>query len=90
MSDTELREHLTSLHQELKSVGVVDEESQKLLETIHSDVQMLLAHNGTAPSEHHATARDRLAESARHFDVSHPKLAGTIRTVVHTLNNLGI
>lgn len=90
MSDAELREHLTNLHQELKNVGVVDEESQKLLQTIRADVQLLLAHKGASPSVHHAPARDRLAESARHFDISHPQLAATIRTVVHTLNNLGI
>ena len=68
----------------------VDEETSKLLEEIITDVQTLLSHRGGARPEHHTTIKDRLGESARHFDVSHPTLASTMRTVVSTLNNMGI
>jgi hypothetical protein len=90
MSNADLKEHLKTLHQELTTADVVDEESQLLLEKIQDDVRFLLGHKGDEPVPHHATVKDRLAEAARHFDTSHPALAATIRTVVNTLNNMGI
>jgi hypothetical protein len=90
MNNAELKEHLKNLHQELTTVEGVDEDSQGLLEQIQDDVRFLLAHKGDKPLQHHATVKERLAESARHFNSSHPALAATIRTVVNTLNNMGI
>ena len=90
MNNFILKEHLEHLHQELHTVDAVDEESKVLLSEIQADVKTLLAHKGGTPSPQHATIKDRLAESARHFDSSHPALAATIRTVVSTLNNMGI
>lgn len=86
----DLKEHLKNLHQELSTVEAVDEDSQRLLEKIQDDVYLLLAHKGETPSLQHATIRDRLTEAERHFDASHPALSATIRTVVNTLNNMGI
>jgi hypothetical protein len=90
MNNTDLKTHLKNLHQELKTVEVVDEDSQRLLEEIQNDVQLLLAHKGDVPLQQHKTVKERLAESARHFERSHPGFAATIRTVVNTLNNMGI
>jgi len=90
MNNANLKEHLKNLHQELKTVDAVDEDSQRLLEEIHDDVQTLLAHKSGEPMLEHGTIKERLAESARHFNASHPSLAATIRTVVNTLNNMGI
>jgi hypothetical protein len=90
MNNAHLKEHLKNLHQELTTVENVDEDSQRLLEKIHDDVQMLLSHPAGEQMVQHATVKERLAESARHFDTSHPALAATIRTVVNTLNNMGI
>jgi hypothetical protein len=85
-----LKRHLENLHTELTNVKFVDEDSRKLLENVMVDVRLLLSHPGDLSGMHHAPVRDRLAESARHFDTSHPSLASTIRTVVHTLNTMGI
>jgi hypothetical protein len=94
MSDALLKEHLKNLHTELKNIyamdDTVDEETTKLLEEIIKDVQTLLSHQGGAYPVYHTTIKDRMNESARHFDVSHPALASTMRTVVSTLNNMGI
>jgi ElaB/YqjD/DUF883 family membrane-anchored ribosome-binding protein len=90
MADSELKKHLESLHSELTNTKTVDEETEKLLEEISEDVHTLLAHQGKYSSEHHATIKERLEESARHFDVSHPQLAAILRTVVHNLNTMGI
>jgi hypothetical protein len=90
MSDALLKEHLENLHAELKNTQNVDENTEKLLSEIVEDVQTLLSHKGGARPVHHTTIKDRLDGSAREFDVSHPKLASTMRTVVSTLNNLGI
>lgn len=90
MNNADLKEHLKNLHQELTTAEAVDEDSQRLLEKIQDDVRFLLAHKGDKPLPRHATVRDRLTEAERHFDASHPTLAATIRTVVNTLNNMGI
>jgi hypothetical protein len=90
MNNEDLKTHLKNLHQELITAGAVDSDSQKLLEEIQADVRFLLAHKGNEPVPHHATVKERLAESARHFNATHPRLAATIRTVVNTLNNMGI
>jgi hypothetical protein len=94
MSDALLKQHLGNLHSELENAyaldDTVDEETEKLLQEIIKDVQTLLAHQGGEHPDHHSTIKERLDGSARHFDVSHPKLASTMRTVVSTLNNMGI
>jgi len=90
MSDAQLKEHLENLHVELKNAQNVDADTEKLLSEIAQDVQTLLSHRGETHPAHHTTIKDRLDESARDFDVSHPKLASTMRTVVSTLNNMGI
>jgi len=90
MSHARLKEHLGDLHSELLSVKIVDKDTEKLLKEIAEDVETLLAHQGEFSSAHHATIKERLEEAARHFDVSHPSLASTTRTVVNTLNNMGI
>jgi hypothetical protein len=90
MNNAGLNEHLKNLHQELTTVDAVDEDSQKLLREIQDDVGFLIAHKGNGTLPQHATIRDRLDEAERHFDASHPALAATIRTVVSTLNNMGI
>jgi hypothetical protein len=90
MDNAHLKEHLKNLHQELTAAQGIDEESQNLLEKVQGDVQVLLSHKGDKLSSQHATVKDRLIEAERHFDASHPTLAATIRTVVNTLNNMGI
>ena len=90
MGDPRLKEHLESLHGELINTKTVDNDTKRLLKDISEDVRVLLAHKGEYTSERHATIKERLEESARHFDISHSQLAATLRTVVHTLNNMGI
>jgi hypothetical protein len=90
MNNADLKEHLKNLHQELTTVEAVDEDSQRLLVKIRDDVQVLLAHKKGGSTLQHAPIKERLAESARHFDTSHPALAATIRNVVSALNTMGI
>jgi len=90
MSKEILKRHLETLHKELSETKTVDAESAKLLKTVMVDVKTLLAHKGSEPSDDHGSIKERLEDSSRHFDVSHPSLAATIRTVVHTLNTMGI
>ena len=89
-NDAMLKEHLTNLHDELMITETMDEDTEKLLKEISEDVKKLLSHKGKVHPVYHATVKERLSEAARHFDVSHPSLAATMRTVVHTLNTMGI
>jgi len=67
----------------------VDKDTARLLKEIAEDVETLLAHNGEFSSTRHTTIKERLEDSARHFEVSHPSLASTINIVVNTLNKYG-
>ncbi len=90
MDDAEVKERLRALHAELKTTRTVDKDSEELLRQIVEDVRALLSHKGELSASQHAGIRERMAESARHFDASHPSLAATLRTVVNSLNALGI
>jgi len=90
MNQSHLKEHLKNLHEESTSVHAADENSKKLIAKIQDYVRFLLAHKGDEPSDQHATIKEQLAESARHFDTTHPTFAATIRTVVSTLNTMGV
>jgi hypothetical protein len=90
MNDALLKEHLGILHNELLNAKTVDHDTKILLKEIREDVQTLLSHKGEYSSEHRTTIKERLEESERHFEVSHPSLASTIKIVINTLNNIGI
>jgi hypothetical protein len=90
MSSELLKQHLKDLDAELKSAETIDEDSEKLLREIIVDAKALIAHKGEFPSDNHATIKDRFADAARHFELSHPSVASILNNVVNTFNNMGI
>jgi len=87
-----LRRTLAELHAELQSVDRLDPEVRTLLESAIEDIHGKL----DAPSEtgdeqpQDDTIANRLTEAARHFEVTHPTLSGTVGSVIDALGRMGI
>lgn len=82
-----LRRRLEELHAELANSPSVDEESKRLLETLTDDIQRVLERDSEHDSE---SLLDRLTDSIRDFEESHPQLAAALGRVADTLSNMGI
>lgn len=87
MDNTQLRQMLEQLHQELENVGDVDDKGRELLETLGKDIQGVL--DRSADEEDLPLARS-LEESITHFEVTHPTLTAFISQVMSVLSNAGI
>lgn len=89
-----LRETLRDLHAELETQGSVDPELRALLESAVGDIQSALdglsARTGARESTDSPSVGDQLAETARHFEASHPTLAAALGRVIDALAALGI
>jgi hypothetical protein len=95
MDPNVLREHLTQLHEELKSAPQVDAASAPLLGELMQDLQRLLANApaNAAVAEGAQTAPslpDRLEKVAVLFEVDHPTLASSSRRLVDLLGKAGL
>ncbi len=89
MPRAELLERLAELHAELERAGTVDDESRRLLATLADEIGALLE-SSPEGGEEHASLAERLGESVREFEESHPQLAAAVGRVADTLSNLGI
>lgn len=97
MSDLKnrLRETLNELHAELENVEQVDPEMRGMLlgaaQEIDEKIQpaeATQAAESVAPEDQ--PLDDRLADAARHFEVTHPTLSGIISRLANGLSQLGI
>ena len=90
MNDDELRQLLEELHQKIESADTVDEKDRQMLDHLSKDIGNLLERTGHG--EQHDTSREinRLQESIRHFEVTHPTLTATLSQMLNILNNAGI
>jgi uncharacterized protein DUF4404 len=91
MNDDELRQLLEELHQKIETTESVDEKGRELLDHLSKDIGRLLERtsSGTArPVTSHEI--NRLEESIRHFEVTHPTLTATLSQLLNILNNAGI
>jgi len=84
-----LRETLAELHAELESVESSDEETAARLREAMDEIQALLDKQDAAALGE-ATLGDRLAESARGFEQSHPALAHLVGNILDALGRIGI
>ena len=91
MSDQveKLRSTLRELHDELNSIDLSDHQAQQLLKTAMSEIEVALH------SDDHDTLRgdsllNRVRESARLFEESHPTLTQILGNIADALSRLGI
>jgi len=91
MNDDELRTLLEELHSKIEATDDVDEKGRELLNHLSVDIQNLLER-----TEHEEKLTDqpgevdRIEESIRHFEVTHPNLTATLSQLLNILNNAGI
>ncbi len=89
-----LRQTLRELHAELETQGSVDPEMRALLESTVAEIQSALDDDGRGGGVRRTaddtSVGDRLAETARHFEVSHPTLSAALGRVIDALAALGI
>ena len=92
MPKERLREELTHLHEELERASSVDAPSRDLLESLLADIQRLL---DDAPAGERGEADDdslteRVGDTVRHLEETHPALAVAVGRIATALSNLGI
>ncbi|MDG2306104.1 MAG: DUF4404 family protein [Candidatus Binatia bacterium] len=89
-SDSELQDHIRSLHEELESSSSIDDDARKQLGVLLNDIQVLLEREGadTAPSRE--SLIESLEAATSEFETSHPTLYATVGRLINTLSNLGI
>lgn len=89
-----LRETLATLHAELGTVESGDPEVRRMLLSALQDIAAKLDARsaGSAPTDAILAepVTEQLAESARLFEVEHPTLAATVRSVIEALSRAGI
>jgi hypothetical protein len=95
MSDAgqNLRDTLNQLHRQLEATPDIDPEMRTLLavtvQDIHAKLQGGLERAGEAEPAAESIP-DRLGEAIRHFEGSHPTLAGTLGSIIDALSRMGI
>ena len=92
MSETadRLNETLNTLHRELENADDLSEESRRRLREAMAEIEEKLGESGEL---HHTDEppdwTDRLRESARQFEESHPDLVRAIDRVARALSDIG-
>ena len=86
-----LRETLATLHAELGAVESGDPEVRRMLVSALQDITAKLdAHETASEPVLTGSVNEQLAETARIFEVEHPTLAATVRSVIDALARAGI
>ena len=87
MDQPHLHDLLAQLHTELSRGEELDENSRRLLQAVHDDIERVAA----APaSGEHTQVRGRLQEAVASFQTTHPQLATNLEATMNALSNLGL
>ncbi|EMM9456062.1 DUF4404 family protein [Pseudomonas aeruginosa] len=87
MPKESLLRELSALREQLEQQPPLNEEQRAELELLIRDIELKLA-NEDALNE--GSLVDGLNLAVERFEVSHPTLAGTLRSIVQSLANMGI
>lgn len=91
MEDTELRDLLQKLHDEIEETHSLDERGRDLLHHLDVDIRDLLDRLDAESSQaSDPSLIDSLEASIDHLQVSHPTLTTLLSQVLTTLSNAGI
>jgi polyhydroxyalkanoate synthesis regulator phasin len=91
MNDDELRQLLEELHQKIEATNSLDERGREMLTHLSADIRNLLERTGSEqPAPETTREVNRLEESIRYFEVTHPTLTATLSQMLNILNNAGI
>lgn len=87
MPKESLLRELSALREQLEQQPPLNEEQRAELELLIRDIELKLA-NEDALNE--GSLVDGVNLAVERFEVSHPTLAGTLRSIVQSLANIGI
>ncbi|WP_404936538.1 DUF4404 family protein [Pseudomonas aeruginosa] len=87
MPKESLLRELSALREQLEQQPPLNEEQRAELELLIRDIELKLA-NEDALNE--SSLVDGVNLAVERFEVSHPTLAGTLRSIVQSLANIGI
>lgn len=87
MPKESLLRELSALREQLEQQPPLNEEQRAELELLIRDIELKLA-NEDALNE--GSLIDGVNLAVERFEVSHPTLAGTLRSIVQSLANMGI
>ena len=94
--NSDLRQTLMALHAQLASAPDMADDNRDLLKRVLADIERALGEPATENTGDGETAADdsslseRLTESARGFETSHPNLSAAIESLINTLAQMGI
>jgi hypothetical protein len=90
MTKQHLHDLLQELHKELESTDAVDSENRALLAGLVADIREVLGRSDTGEPGTEESLSERLLESARDFEDSHPRLVSAIGRVADALSKSGV
>jgi DNA repair exonuclease SbcCD ATPase subunit len=89
MDHEKLRSDLGKLHSELRAIKSLDEDEQKLLRQLESDIEGLLSRSDDNLQPDH-DSQQRLSEALAQVEASHPRVTLLMRQMVDSLAYLGV
>jgi hypothetical protein len=90
MEETELRDTLEKLHQELEQADNLDDESRQRLQHLMGDIRTALDREETSSAEHYQSLGDQLNDAILQYEISHPSLTAAMRHALEILSGAGI
>ena len=87
MPTRQLREELQRLRDQLEQQPPLSEEQRGELETLIEDIELQLANEEALADD---SLLDGVNLAVERFEVSHPTRAGTLRSIMQSLANMGI
>lgn len=90
MDDSDLRETLEKLHQELEQTETLDDESRQRLEHLMGDIRTALDREESSPDEDYQSLGEQIGDAITLYDVSHPSLTIALRHALEILSGAGI
>ena len=89
MTDTNLRELLEKLHNELEQLEVTDEADREKLRHLDADIRQLLKRSNPA-EETDESMLERLQDTIDRFETTHPRLTMMLSQMMTILSNAGV
>ncbi|SDH48439.1 DUF4404 family protein [Pseudomonas panipatensis] len=87
MPTRELRESLQKLREQLEQQPPLDDAQRAELQSLIDDIELQLSNEEALTNE---SLVDGINLAVERFEISHPTLAGTLRSIVQSLANMGI
>lgn len=87
MPTQRLQQELQALREQLERQPPLNEEDRAALRALIKDIEMQLDNEDALADE---TLTDSINLAVERFEASHPTLAGTLRSIMQSLANMGI